>query len=318
MSSQKPSSLKATSSGTRFGIGAQVALTAAVALVIALLVTWLSEQPNLRKRIDLTSGGENTLAPATEAVLEGLLRAREDSEAERVKIDVFFRPADSPMTAVAGEAQARFFQMLVLAEAQSGDALKISQYDASDLSPDSDAAARAAQLDLRESNVVVFSQGRRRAVYRLFGDIAEFDIGTPEEISGPNAGRPPTIAAYHGEEIFVSAIRRVTASEPRRLYFTTGHGERDPYGEEDSDLGRLHKALIEDGFIVERWNPAEQLAVPADADVVAIIGPEDLIPSRQRDSIREWVDRGGRLLVAPGQTDQGDEGSATGILREFG
>lgn len=303
-------SLRGTGVGTRLSIGLQVAITVALAVAAAGMVTWLSERPGLRKRIDLTASGVNTLSPQTRTVLDSL---PEDSS---VAIDVFFRPLEAPLTAVAGEAQARFFELLVLADSEAYGKLEIEQHDlVSDIGPESRTLLRMRELGVDEPNIVVFSSGHRRAVYRLGGDIAVFDAGNPFAQQG--AFVPPSIASFHGEEILVQGLRKVTLQDAPRLYFSTGHGEKEIYDDDPGGMGDLKKGLTVDGFHVAWWDSQESGAVPADADALAIVAPSQPFTLEEQQAVQSYLDAGGRALIVPHPSFD-REGSVTGLLGELG
>ena len=306
----EPRDLKATGLGTKFSIGIQVAVTVLLAVAAAGMLTWLSERPGLRKRIDLTASGVNTLAPQTQTVIDSL------PEDAPVAIDVFFRPMEAPLTAVAGEAQARFFELLVLADSEAYGKLEIEQHDlVTDIGPESRTLLRMRELHVDEPNIVVFSSGHRRAVYRLGGDIAVFDAGNPFAQGG--AFVPPSIASFHGEEILIQGLRKVTQQDAPKVYFATGHGEKEIYDDEAGGMGDLHTGLTVDGFDVAWWDSQKSGAIPADADALAIVAPSQPFTLEEQQAIRNYVDAGGRALIVPHPSFDG-EGSVTGILEALG
>ena len=295
---------------SRLSIGAQVALTTILAIAAAGMLTWLSERPGLRWRKDLTAAQSNTLAPATMTVLDAL------PDGEPVDIDVFFRPAEQPLTAVAAEAQDRFFKMLVLADSLAAGRTEVHAHDMmSSSGPDAGYVLRMRELGVEEVNVVVFSRGSLRSQHRLLGEIVDIDIGNPFAEMG--AFEPPTISAFRGEEVLILGMRKVTQQDSPKVYFSTGHEEREIYGEGDLDMGRLHSALIADGFEVAWWDEAKDGDIPDDCDALAIVGPSRPFAKAGIRAVSEYVNSGGRLLVAPHLTSDG-EGSATALLRSFG
>ena len=301
-----------TGSATRLGIGAQVLSSVLVALLVAGLATWLAEQPGFRPRVDLTSDEANTLAPAASTVLAALSEGEAD-----VRVDVFFRPVEHPLTAAAGVAQERFFRLLVLAEAEAGGRLLVTNHDLSDPNALADIGARMNELGVREANSVTFSSGPRRASFRLLGEIAEFDLGAPGA-DGRRSAVPARISAFHGEEVLVTGVRRVTAAERRKIAFSNGQGERDLFGDEPGDLATLRRKLLDDGFELARWEPARDGAVPDDVDVVAVVGARDAFSPSARAALLDWVNRGGRLLVAPHPALDEADGGALDVLTDLG
>lgn len=295
---------------SRFSIGAQVTLTVLLAVAAASMLTWLSERPGLRWRMDLTSGGQNTLSPKLMTVLDTL------PEGDPVHVDVFFRPAEMPLTEVSAEAQERFFKTLILTDSLAGGRMRVHNHDLmASAGPDAEYLLRMNELGVEEVNVIVVSRGKLRSQHRLLGEIAEIDIGNPRGLDG--AFVPPTISGFHAEEVLIHGLRKVTQIDSPTLYFSTGHGERDIYGESDTDMGQLHTALQADGFKVEWWDENEDGGVPEDCDVLAIVGPSRPLAEPAVRSVRKYVLAGGRLLIAPHLT-RDETGSATDLLASFG
>lgn len=295
---------------TRASIALQVTLTVVLAVAAAGILTWLSERPGLRWRKDLTAGGENTLHPATMTVIDAL------PDGDPVVIDVFFRPEPAPLTAVAGEAQARFFKLLVLADSLAAGRIRVKLHDfEQSVGPQSEAFLRMRELGVENPNVVVFSRGRLRSEHRLLGDIATLDLGNVLNPQG--AYVPPTIEEMHTEEVLILGLRKVTQQERFKVYFSTGHNELDIYGEGNQDMGLLHTAMIGDGFDIAWWDEAEDGAVPDDASALAIIGPSQPFSAAGRKAIDQYVRAGGRLLIAPDIVFD-REGSASDLMKSFG
>ena len=89
---------------------------------------------------------------------------------------------------------------------------------------------------------------------------------------------------------------------PRVAYVTTGHMERDLSPTSDDVRPGLadFKALLESqGFSVRRLGLAEGLAndIPADASLVAVLGPTEEFAANERDALSRYLARGGRALI---------------------
>ncbi|MCH2107486.1 MAG: hypothetical protein MK291_12690, partial [Planctomycetes bacterium] len=153
----------------RAGITAQVVLGVALASVIAIGLTWLSERPGVRVRFDLTSAGENTFDEETRRKLEALPAKPSSAEehfrltgdrgwldfeqqAERLgdsealaeherafqefvesnytlEVDVFFVSYVQPMTAIGAELQARFYRLLALVKESRRDIIELTRHE---------------------------------------------------------------------------------------------------------------------------------------------------------------------------------------------
>lgn len=89
---------------------------------------------------------------------------------------------------------------------------------------------------------------------------------------------------------------------PRTIYFTSGHNERDwVMAATDKRFGlNDFKALVDSlGFTTKRLGLAEGLGaeVPKDAGIVVIAGPTEPFLPAERDTLRAWLDKGGRLFA---------------------
>lgn len=294
-----------TGRGTRLRIGAQVGLAAALALVALAFVNHLSTRPGLRLRLDLTEKRNNTLSAATRGVLRRLERP--------VTIDVFFRPVAGPLGPLQVQVMERVQRLLVLMEEANGR-IELRFNDVSDR-----AALDQRRRELRLmgfENCVVVTSDTRREVLRLSGDLAEFDPGNPD----PDAYRPAVTRVLRAEERIVQGILEVLNDRSPRVYFSGGHGERDPFDEtEGGNLGLLAKALGEDGFEVEWWRHDVDGAVPEDCAVLAVLAPTSPLTPEEQEAIRRYVDGGGRLVLAPPNDPQAvSRTDLNGFLAGFG
>lgn len=105
------------------------------------------------------------------------------------------------------------------------------------------------------------------------------------------------------EQALTSALQRVARAGERYLLFLTGHGERDPRGQANHDLGEWGRQLTERGFKVETLNLAETREVPPRATVLVVAGPQVGLLPGEVELIRGYLDRGGNLLwlLDPGE-----------------
>jgi ABC-type uncharacterized transport system involved in gliding motility auxiliary subunit len=97
------------------------------------------------------------------------------------------------------------------------------------------------------------------------------------------------------EQTLSNALLRVSRQEQRWIVFISGHGERDPHGEANADLGAFGKELERNGFKVQTVNLAEN-AIPNNTSLLVIAGPRvNLLPGEVAQ-IRDYVTNGGNLL----------------------
>jgi ABC-type uncharacterized transport system involved in gliding motility auxiliary subunit len=97
------------------------------------------------------------------------------------------------------------------------------------------------------------------------------------------------------EQTLSNALLRVSRQAQRWIVFISGHGERDPHGEANADLGAFGKELERNGFKVQMVNLAEN-AIPNNTNLLVIAGPRvNLLPGEVAQ-IRDYVTSGGNLL----------------------
>jgi gliding motility-associatede transport system auxiliary component len=116
-------------------------------------------------------------------------------------------------------------------------------------------------------------------------------------------GRIERVVGNSEQEVTNGIIKVVTGKE-RKVYFTQGHGEKDPTGTERTGYSGIAAQLTHDNYKVEKLPLAQQSAVPADASVVIVAGPKtDFLPG-EIDALKAYLDKGGKvmLLLDPPQT----------------
>ena len=98
------------------------------------------------------------------------------------------------------------------------------------------------------------------------------------------------------EQKLTNALLRVSRQNERWIVFLTGHGERDPHGEANADLGAFGNgagAQRPQGASRSTW---PKIAIPSNTSLLVIAGPRvNLLPG-EVDLLRDYVTRGGNLL----------------------
>lgn len=307
--------MRGTGKFVRLGLVLQVGISIVLAAAIAIGLTWLSERPGMRLRVDLTAAGENSFDEETRRKLDAL---PDDASLE---IDAFFVPYVQPLTDIGAELHGRMYRFLALVKESRRDIVRLTRHEMGGaVDGRLEAESRLRELGFRDPtdglNTVVLSYKGRRAVLRLLGDVAEVDVGSPRGRGGDFV--PPRLVSFRGEEAFVRGLLKVSATGEPRALFSWGHGERDLYAEGDRQLSRLYRALGKDGFRVGRWDSDEVGAVPMDCAVLAIIGPQQPLSEMEKQWVREYLERGGRLIAGPGLLEQEGDGGLPDLLAEYG
>jgi ABC-type uncharacterized transport system involved in gliding motility auxiliary subunit len=99
------------------------------------------------------------------------------------------------------------------------------------------------------------------------------------------------------ENAITNALRKVLKLERKKVYFLAGHGERDLNDAKPGGFQVAKKALDNEGYDVEPLNLLTRGAIPPDAAVVIIAGPKKPLMSTEVQSLKSYLEHGGRLLV---------------------
>ena len=98
------------------------------------------------------------------------------------------------------------------------------------------------------------------------------------------------------EQALTNALQRAARGGERWMLFVEGHGERDPLGEANHDLGLFSGEMERRGFKVRGLNLAKSGVVPDNTTALVIAGPRaDLLPGEVK-LIERYVKEGGNLL----------------------
>ena len=109
-------------------------------------------------------------------------------------------------------------------------------------------------------------------------------------------GRTERVTGNDEAQISNGLIKVITG-EQRKVYFLTGHGEKDTAGTERNGYSSIAATIGSENFKLETLVLLQQQTVPADATVVVVAGPTaDLFPP-EVDALRKYLAGGGKLLL---------------------
>ncbi|MDX2098142.1 MAG: Gldg family protein [Leptolyngbyaceae cyanobacterium bins.59] len=111
-----------------------------------------------------------------------------------------------------------------------------------------------------------------------------------------------------------SGLEKITGDRQLKLYFLQGHGER-PLEASAASLSQAVAALGERNFAVEPLTLAQQPAVPKDAAVIVIAGPQQPLLEGEIKALQAYLDQGGSLLV---MLDPTIDAGLTELLKQWG
>jgi ABC-type uncharacterized transport system involved in gliding motility auxiliary subunit len=110
-------------------------------------------------------------------------------------------------------------------------------------------------------------------------------------------GEASEVTASATEVEITGAIVRLSNPEERKVYFLTGHGEHEMDGTDDLGYSDVRDALQAKNYKVATLNLVGASTVPADARAVVIAGPTIDLPEAEVQILRDYVARGGSLIV---------------------
>lgn len=125
-------------------------------------------------------------------------------------------------------------------------------------------------------------------------DIMEFSAG------GGNPFQPeqPKPTAFKGEQAITSAILAVTEEKQRKIYFLTGHGEKDPESFDPvKGYSYVSTKLKQDNMLVEKLKLSAKHEIPKDCDVLVIAGPTVRLTAEEVDLIGKFLENRGRVIA---------------------
>jgi len=105
------------------------------------------------------------------------------------------------------------------------------------------------------------------------------------------------VTASPTEQEITGAIVRLANPEERKVLFLMGHGEHDLESVEAEGYSELRDALEAKNYQVAGLNLVSAAEVPADARAVVIAGPKIGLPESELGPLREYLARGGALVV---------------------
>jgi ABC-type uncharacterized transport system involved in gliding motility auxiliary subunit len=116
------------------------------------------------------------------------------------------------------------------------------------------------------------------------------------------------------EQDLTNGIIKVVSGEQKKIYFTQGHGERDPTSSERDVYSAIADALKAENYGVEKLVIAQQGAVPDDASLVIVAGPRiDFFPN-EIAALKTYVEKAGKLMLELDPPDKPDSPPLTNLV----
>jgi ABC-type uncharacterized transport system involved in gliding motility auxiliary subunit len=124
--------------------------------------------------------------------------------------------------------------------------------------------------------------------------------------SGPRiivtSGNKEARAKETSEEALTNALIEVSRGSTKKVYFTKGHGEHAVADNTERGLKQFVDNLKSEGYQTDEIVLAEHKEMPADAQALVIAGPVAALTEGEAKLVKEWIEKGGKLvaMVDPG------------------
>lgn len=144
--------------------------------------------------------------------------------------------------------------------------------------------------------------------------IRELGVTLDGELRVSYQGRSERVQEL-SEQAISNALLRTARQGERWISFLAGHGERDPLGQANHDLGNFGADLQRKGLKVQTLNLAQNPQIPDNTSLLVIASPQVALLAGEVELIRAYLDRGGNLLWL---TDPGENAGLEKLAETFG
>ena len=103
--------------------------------------------------------------------------------------------------------------------------------------------------------------------------------------------------SFASEQEVTAVLIRFTHPTKRMVYFMIGHGERDTTDVGEEGLSKITDLLKRQNYEVQTVNLQVTTTVPSDATVLVIPGSKIPVTETEVEVIRQYMDKGGKLVV---------------------
>ncbi len=117
--------------------------------------------------------------------------------------------------------------------------------------------------------------------------------------------------SFDGEGQITSAINYVVSEDSSHIYTLSGHGEAEL-------SSSLANEISKDNADVQSISLLNEDEIPEDADCIIINAPASDISEAEADILKEYTEKGGKLLVLAGPTDKGTLTNLYSVISGYG
>lgn len=117
-----------------------------------------------------------------------------------------------------------------------------------------------------------------------------------------------------GEQDLTNTLIKVISGRQPKLYFTAGHGEKDPTDTDRSGYSGIAAAMKNENDTTEKLVLAQQANVPDDASAVIVAGPTTDFYPQEIDALKRYLAKGGKLLLMLDPPAKADSAPLTNLI----
>ena len=116
------------------------------------------------------------------------------------------------------------------------------------------------------------------------------------------------------EQDITTAIIKVVQGTTKKVYFTSGHGEKDPTSADRDGYKAIVDSLTHENYSVDKLVLAQAGSVPDDAAVVIVAGPKtDFFPG-EITALKNYLGKQGKLLLEIDPPERADSPPFTNLV----
>ncbi|MBU1178669.1 GldG family protein [Patescibacteria group bacterium] len=99
------------------------------------------------------------------------------------------------------------------------------------------------------------------------------------------------------ESDITSSILKLTRDTKKKVYFLTGHREKNIDGLQETDYSVMRNKLEKEGYSIENLSIVSTREIPEETAVLVIAGPRDKILAEEQEIISQYLNNDGKLFV---------------------
>jgi gliding motility-associatede transport system auxiliary component len=116
------------------------------------------------------------------------------------------------------------------------------------------------------------------------------------------------------EQDITTAIIKVVQGTTKKVYFTSGHGEKDPTSSDRDGYKAIGDALTRENYTVDKLVLAQAGSIPDDAAVVIVAGPKtDFFPN-EITAVKNYLAKQGKVLLELDPPERADSTPLTNLI----